>query len=117
MIGYKLTTDNCVTNKHESFYAPYEGRVVYEVGKTTKPREGCGPLAAFDTKKQAMDCILNGNCISTFKLWRCDYEPSKKCILFAPSYPSRITTHQKSLPNGTVLAESITLLEEIRWRT
>ena len=110
MIGYKLTNNINILGEDESFCAPCEGCVVYEVGKTTKPREGCGPLAAFDTKKQAMDYIFGGDCARTIKLWRCDYEPSQGYTLFVPGIVLYPTT-------GTVFADSITLLEEIKWRT
>ena len=102
------------------------GRVIeYRVGFETIPHSGCGPLAVFDTYKQAMEFAerelpIGRRCLGySMALFLCVFQPSKYDCMWPWSRGSAgcITiTEQYKLPVGTVLADKVMLLHQPLYR-
>jgi len=112
MIGYKIVSiQNCFGTPYYASYSMYGGsRVFYEVGKEAKPHPGCGPLAVFSTLELA--CSFSGaRCYQAFgdlfAIWKCEYTPSKEISVWSHH------SEKWNLPEGTVLADSVILLERV----
>lgn len=86
--------------------------VVYKINKWTRPFPGCGPLAVFDSLELARPFALGSH------LFQCEYVQSAEYTLwyFDQNSEGRTIKIEKMTPNlpGTVLADKVKLLEEIR---
>lgn len=102
------------------------GATEYVVGVPTTPKDGCGKLSVFTTKSAAEDWIeewvgteaANAIARDHYEIFRCEYEPSSEQYLYIISENAAnqgYTTHISRCPVGTRLAESITLLNTVRW--
>jgi hypothetical protein len=108
--GYKVV----VYNKYAGYVScssPLE--LMYKVGKETKRPAGGGPLAVFNDKKKAQE-FMRGMLLHT-KLFHCTYTPSENTygVWFSVVGCRDYVIPLAELPNGTVLADSVTLLEEV----
>lgn len=88
------------------------GGVLYHTNKRTVPLAGYGPLCVFNTKDNAL-AFLNIDDLKGSKyleLWKCSYKPSLCQFVSITSSSKR---HVDSMPKGTVLADSVILLEQM----
>ena len=100
MKGYKVTWGW----EPESFLCPTDGVVKYAIGKTTRPRRDCGPLAVFESIDAASSMFEGVTPYSIhIRVWECEYEPSQEERLYTPQGQCC------SIPEGTRFASSITL--------
>ena len=83
--------------------------IKYIIGKTSKPRPGCGPLCVFSNLRNARETA------SIFTDKRCAilkvrFVPSKeKC-----AWTHHTSTSKDELNDGTILADSVTPVELIK---
>ena len=108
-IGYKIV--RVWNGKYYSWieYPDDHACVKYIIGKTSKPRSGCGPLCVFSKLRKAK------NWVNMFT--------DRKCIILRVQYVSSkghsVWTHDEStlidtLLPGTVLANSVTPIKVIK---
>lgn len=90
-----------------SIYAP-KARAIYGIGRTTVPNTGCGPLCVFQTKRQA-EIFASNLPAFTWLIMPCEFEPAREDQVWICGDH---ITEIGSLPEGTMLAKSVTLLEE-----
>lgn len=81
-------------------------KMTYAIGVKTVPPENCGPLAAFETLKDAKEFF---NSRSSFRIYKCEIEESNERAL----WNGYIRREDWTLPAGTIFCDSITLLSEI----
>ena len=107
-IGYKIVS--VWNGKYYSWMAyPGEyGCVKYIIGKTSKPRSGCGPLCVFSTLKKAKNLVKRPTNIKHIIL-KVQYVPSKENSVW--TYTE--TTLIDILMPGTILADSVTPIKVI----
>lgn len=103
---YKVVFFNPFKKRRSSFSAPDDAVVDYIPNKTTRPRKGYGPLAAFATLKQAeaflWEKIRHDSPWLEFEIWKGEAEQSKHFTLWNLS--QRIG--KSRFPPGTVLVDS-----------
>lgn len=84
--------------------------VLYEVGKPTHPRPGCGPLAAFDTLKN-VELFKKKSGWGRSPVFRCRIKrETKETTLYSKG---GITYSCQPSPQGTVLCKKIILTKRI----
>ncbi|KKK65798.1 hypothetical protein LCGC14_2970470 [marine sediment metagenome] len=99
-----------LSEKFRSAFA--DGRVVdYEIGKWTKRPKDCGPLAIFGTLNQALVFVDSSYIDRTY--FHCKYKPSKEITLYK-KYKGGEITEKFVLPNGTILADEVKILKEVK---
>lgn len=110
-IGYKVVS--VWNGKYYSCTAVPDDHecVKYIIGKTIKPRPGCGPLCVLSTLERAKEFV--GIDLDT----NIQYAILK--VRFVPSEENCIWTHFSSSPkdelsDGTILADSVTPVELIK---
>ena len=83
--------------------------VKYRIGKTSKPRSGCGPLCVFSKLRKAKDYV---NIFADIKciILKIQYVPSKENNVWTHDDSALIDT----LIPGTVLADSVTPIKVIK---
>ena len=114
MIGYKVVQkiDRCLYSFNFPCIPTY--RSLYEIGHTAVRRPGYGPLALFASLLDARRFLstFTGLVIGKSHVYRASYTPSKDTKLWVerPTGPS----YSGEVPHGTIFADSITLLEEIK---
>jgi hypothetical protein len=106
-IGYKVIV-NCLGGHYESVAMFGIANVIYFVDKWVEPRMGNGPLAAFDTFEDAESFSVD-----TDMIFKCKYIPSKEKKLWYRGVGGRLFA-KGDFPTGTVLADKVMLLEEIK---
>jgi len=113
--GYKV-----VQLKDDGLYSCIvEGRysVKYAIGVMSKPAEGCGPLCVFDTliaAERYVDTHFLGEDTGNAAIYKCEYAPAvdvSKGVYLAGAPCDKVT--EACLPRGTVLADLVTLTEEV----
>lgn len=112
-IGYKLTHLN-----YSFANLPLYVRLEYKIGKTTQRMIGNGPLALFNTFKDA-EKLFNQIIIkkSNFHIFECQYIPSKDLQLWYKQDGLNTSDFSaNNLPKGTKFADSITLIREMTKR-
>lgn len=82
--------------------------VYYPVNRKAKPKENCGPLTVFTTKRAAIDFAKY---IPDTKLVRCIYTKSRESQLYYFCCGDLCEIQLESLPAGTDFASSVTCLE------
>ncbi len=91
--------------------------VEYAEGRTTYPKEGCGPLCTFEDGEDAI-ILVEYNPKHKVHLHECEYEPSNERKVWCHTYdPTSVEDRslrslRMSYP-GTVLAKSVTLGKRI----
>lgn len=86
----------------------------YFVGSETKPKNGDGPLALFNTRENAIKFVHNF-CVSEekYRVYRCHYLESNRKKLYYMKENGKPIYSNFALPEGSVLAESVVLIEEV----
>jgi hypothetical protein len=121
-IGYKI-----VRRENGGYYSyiidreKYFGTVEYKVGEWVEPRDGCGPLAVFETLEDAREFLAGPYKHVESCTFKCKYEQSlqqeMRCYSiyfldpFQRGYLEQCMT-LFSAPEGSVLADKVMLLEE-----
>lgn len=88
----------------------------YEVGKVTKRRSWQGPLTCFENLYLAKKWIVSYSLfhskdrIEHFNIFECRIRKSRCKYIFASEFCHKV--HLRKLPVGTVLCDSVTLLEK-----
>lgn len=117
-VGWKVTADNmrsCVT------VPPGKRGVEYKRGAWAQPDERCGPLCVFDSLPEALLFAERGD-----RIWRCFYVPSRQDSVWvldvetigagtneAFTFPMLFWNRLGNLPEGTVLADAVYLIDEV----
>ena len=115
MIGYKVVqrgNDGTLWSFmfHQDIHRP--GVVPYVPGVPTTPQPGCGPLCVFASQDGEANDLL-GVC-EGLELWTCEFEPSSATEVHGlEGGASWVWADVSVLLNGTVLADSVTLLEKV----
>ena len=100
--GYKVLTKDrrsCIVSCHN-------GARIYKKNVKTIPKCGYGPLCVFETKRNAQDFTLKCNIIV-----KCKYTESKQVSIWEFYGGTKYYEPFYLLPQGTVLASSVTCLE------
>ena len=105
-IGYKN-----VRMKNEKYYSiTVETNelacVEYAIGKTSKPKPGCGPLCVFRSLRDAKWHCFEGNVIMKVR-----YIPSEQQSVWTSDYSRCLLGY---LFDGTILADSVTPIKVIK---
>ena len=101
-IGYKVLTEG----RFSLIQKEYEGGLDYPKSKEIKPNKDCGPLCVFISHKSAL--IFARGCLKNTTIVKCKYKESTIESVWSDFHTNR---HASNLPNGTVLADSVTCLE------
>ena len=111
-IGYKVV--RVVDGELHSYIIIRQPSVTYEVGKTKRPRKGCGPLCIFrdaHTAKVFADAIEDTRWPTGYRVYKCSYKKSRATQVYIPSH---VVRDMDLLPKGTILASEVTLIEEVK---
>ena len=100
MKGYKVVYEEL--KRYFSVWT-YHGEIEYKIGEKTVPLDKCGPLAVFDTYKNAKKFGYSN-------VFECEYELSKHKTM----WNSRGHLLKSSFPKGTILADSVTLIKKVK---
>ncbi len=76
--------------------------------------KACGPMAVFDTLenlKEFLKCDWVSYSIKIHRAYKCEYSPSKENRLWHRQFG--MIYDRTNLPQGTVLADSVRLLEKV----
>jgi len=115
-IGYKLVKLSPDKNHLLSLIIyNWKACVKYVIGEEAFPAKGNGPLCVFtdlEYVKPYIDEYLSYTIVDRCKIYKCSYIPSESTKLW---YTGSFGFNEKVgfFPEGTVLADSVTLLEEI----
>jgi hypothetical protein len=108
--GFKVV--RCVNRRYFSAIGNYnQSNLRYQIGKETKPLPKCGPLAIFATLKDAEDFKSNPMRAGCTRIFRCWYTKSRQSCLFVGDGCHHLVA--ASLPQGTVLATRVIIVEEV----
>ena len=112
-IGIKVCRSCRFSEKFRSAFA--DGRIVdYKIGKWTKRPKDCGPLAVFDNLESAEEFSnLSFLDVNNRAFFSCKYKPSKEITLYK-KYKGGKITERFVLPNGTILADKVKILKEVK---
>ena len=120
MKGYKVVTDRGYPAGHQGgriltslIVDDYRASVRYEIGITARRKDKCGPLCVF---RHLVDARAIA-CWGYNPIFKCNYKPSRCVIVWGPAENEPSGVHRcpiNNLYNGTVLAEEVTLLEEVK---
>ena len=105
-IGFKVVQESSF--RHNSFHSAvaWTSAVDYIINKWVKPRENSGPLAVFDTYRNASNFMRNG---CDMLIFRCKYKESKIDRLF-DGYE---VLYYYQCPDGTQFADKVKILEKV----
>jgi hypothetical protein len=80
----------------------------YVTDKVTYPKSNCGPLCVFQVRSSAylFAELMSLTTGCTFRVYRCTYTPSSETKVWTNGRPR---VKPSSMPNGTVLASSVTI--------
>lgn len=117
MKGYKTVRSGLLKGSFLSI--SYGGiKLEYRLGVITNRPEGQGPLAVFDTLESALDFAKSMGSDpadnSFLRIFLCEFSPSKDDKLWFNHYGEPVY-NTRNLPQGTLFADSVSLIEEIRW--
>ena len=113
-IGYKIVHRTYSNKLVSCWQVDHPSR--YGIGVVTVPLEDCGPLAVFGTLNAAEQFLIHlYGCAGQWEIYKCRYQPtnenlidSRRALWNHGSY-----TSLGYLPTGTILAESVELIEKI----
>ena len=107
-IGYKVTRDG------KSVFIRIEGALDYPSREWVFPKDGCGPLAVFDTYEHArtwLALLVPDKRQGVFRIRECSYFPSRKSEMWIGSGEKKLRMANEIFPPGTVLAHAVFCLE------
>jgi hypothetical protein len=108
--GFKVV--RCANGRYYSVIAHWDLSCLrYQVGKETKPLPKCGPLAVFDNLADAIGFRLSSSRYKETTIFRCWYTRSRQSYLYITDKHYHFTA--VSLPQGTVLATRVIIVEEV----
>lgn len=132
-IGYKVVRE-IYPILYGSIYLPSGRGLYYFLGeKTTIPSNEYGPMAVFDTIEDTRIFLFKDLvCTVGLRAFKVEYKPSnQRCLWFVSGYKypplygdcpflytERPVVQERELfqcPRGTVLADEVTLIEEVKW--
>jgi len=112
--GYKVVRD--VNGELHSSHAIEGGSVKYALDVWTEPNEGCGPLAVFDTLRNAR--FFSRLCIdrSSHRIFESEFVPSRAQRLRLTSVcgTAKQVMPLSETPSGTLLAREVRLIRETK---
>lgn len=116
MVGYKVVM---VRAEDQSLWSatPYGRRLLYRPNQPTVPMPDDGPMGVFVSRGDAEAFVVNEldwhSCFfrETYQVWRCRFRSSKRTTLWMKDGALKLS--QRRLPPGTVLADTVTLLEQV----
>lgn len=110
LIGYKI----CLFDLDflALFSATFNRDTLYKFGAWVSRKPLCGPLAIFGSIEDAKKWIRRIGSPSYLKIVKCKYIKSKEKYLYHKKYRLRLSID--SAPEGTILADEVMLLEEIK---
>lgn len=111
-IGFKVVSRDC---KSVLVFGEH-AKKIYKKDVSVTPSEGCGPMCVFADLPFSIDFINTFFWAERFedtRLFMCEYKPSDIKSIW--SHYSSEPIYLKELSKGTVLADSVTLLQEINW--
>lgn len=90
------------------------GWKVYAIGRITKRRAGYGPLAVFDSEKEARS-FMGNNMYGSYKLFRCRYIQSDDTQYWMPHYHGGFNPKRYCQANvsGKRFADAVELISEV----
>jgi hypothetical protein len=92
----------------------------YVPRRWTSPKGGNGALALFSTLGAAQEFVVGFVGYGHIEIWRCEYQPSRRRSLWFWDDPPLRGNQVRSihepwmLPTGTVLADSVRLVEQVQ---
>lgn len=110
--GWKVV-DTISNGRLESFgqcVDDEEPGVIYEVGKITRPKKGCGPLCVFGTEAAALEFWPTDDQDDDQAIYPCLYMKSRHRKAWDGS---GYKVGLESFPVGTVLADAVKLLPRL----
>lgn len=114
--GYKFVIRDH-TGTLRSPVMSYDPEVVYRVNEAVTPGKGHGPLCVLDTiehaRRYAEREYIYDPASPAFRLYLCEYEPSPEPRPWTYEDGKKLLFYGDTLPTGTVLASSVTLLKEV----
>ena len=112
MEGYKVVRPSLMPGIFTSaILSCHDGTMWYKIGKVAHRKAGDGPLAVFGRVEDAKE-FCNIHCSDTGRIFKCVYTPTKlktKWLWYMRQTGEKVT--RMLLPRGTVLADSVKLLE------
>ena len=123
MLGYKAVHTKKYYDNYFSAIGSTYGQwadlltqpLAYEIGQTTEPPEGWGPLTCFDALGNARKFVsmYSGCPIGEVAILEVDYEPAPAPLEDVALWNGYETCDESSLPKGTILASKITPKKEV----
>lgn len=100
--------------KSASWIAGTPFGVVYRQNKSAKPHPNCGPLGLFDTEENARRYVASMPPSSRkhLAIYNCQYIPSSNNHFWVWEGGEKCSIND--IPRGTIYADEITLLEELK---
>lgn len=130
LIGYKVVTTDMnsaiVGNTHNAFLREENRLIVrYAINEWAKPNREEMPLMVFGNPYEAKSFIYNNLSVNShLHIYKCKYIKSKKrwgwCLGFTEDVLVKRKQKKKishllgKLPDGTILADAVMLLEEVK---
>lgn len=106
--GFKLVRKNQNKKFHSAYLYGYP--IEYKINVFVYPTNGDGPLAVFDTFRNAKN-FLGGLSKVPLKIFKCKYTKSEENHLWFMNNKYKFT--KKTLPIGTICADKVMLIEKI----
>lgn len=120
MIAYKIVRYGVgeTSPYHSAFVPPYlRACVTYRPGRRSLRLRGCGPLAAFKDLEALANFLWSeygGYMPNTMAIFYAEVDPSEDNTLWKPfDIPNVGVNETDYLPSGTLLCDSIMLLEDV----
>lgn len=117
-IGYKVVWVSLAGELISAVMTLY-GTIQYLIGEWVAPLVGCGPICIFRTKEAAITFrhwVRMQRYSGAYKIFKCEYQQSEERCVYIPDRTVLIGTTGEaleSLPEKTILADKVKLLEEV----
>jgi len=110
LIGYKVCLFD--SNFLVLVSATFNKDIWYKFNVWVSKKFLCGPLAIFGNIEDSKEWVKKLGFPRHFKIIKCKYFKSKETYLYHKTYSIRM--HIDDAPKGTILADKVMLLEEIK---
>lgn len=108
-LGYKVVSQTMSTLE-----APRSGALLFGIGKTTRPKPGCGPIAVFLPRINMLSSYQDALCLARPKALLVVYKPSKLKSNFVKYGNSiQLGFHISRMYAGTRLADKVHVIAEV----
>ncbi len=106
--GYKVVNKTREDGIYQSCFT-FKSPVKYPIGESTKRPKWCGPLTVFETIEDAREFIWHYKHLGIGdNIFECSYAKSHATTIWNPEF----RFPKCELPEGTMLADSVTLIKE-----